>query len=84
MLMRAYSELTKRDPKAMHPMSPRIHRFDNNIVPQLHKVLKVESRIRDEALGGSNPGDRDVFFVNILFNHTIQILLGRKMVTRGI
>lgn len=58
-LVRANLELAKRNPKAMHPMSPSTHRSENKTVPQLHKVLNIECHLRAKALVGHSPYDLD-------------------------
>ena len=57
--MRAYSELSKRDPKSVHLVAERILGSDNEPDSELQEVLSIEGHFRAKSSWRINPSNLD-------------------------
>ena len=69
--MRAYSELSKRDPKSVHPMAERTRGPDNEPGSDLQEVLSIKGHFLAQSSWRINPSNLDELLVNILSDDLI-------------
>ena len=79
--VRSDSELPEGDSKGMHPMLERVLGSDDEPIPDLQAMLRVEGHFLTQPIGRIGPCSLNVSSVNILLNDFIQrLLIGKEVV----
>ena len=82
--VRPNSELPEGDSKGVHPMLERVLGSDDEPIPDLQAMLRVEGHFWTQHIGRIGPCSLNVSSVNILHSDFIQLLLIGKEVAWSI
>ena len=69
--MGSYSEMSKRDPKSVHPIVKRVLGSDNEPVSDLQEVFNIKSHLWTQSSRRIDPSNLDELLVDILSNYLI-------------